>query len=101
MDQNPIFKVVDRMSGKAFKQMNGTIQIKQCKEAVDQDGNPRHFFNAGEVTGFVSPKAASQILNEGNTDLNNYQFANVSKDGAAPIWCMMVVGNAQPVLVEM
>lgn len=93
MAQNPNFKVIDKMSGKAFKQLNGTIQIKQCKDAVDQDGNPRYFFNASEITGFVSPKAANQLLNENNTDLNNYQFASISKDGAAPIWCMMIVDN--------
>lgn len=84
-------KTTNRQSAKAFKAMHGIIEVKESKK------NPgKFFFVAGDEVGCVSPRAM-EALNEGK-GIDAFQVGQVSIDGKAPIWCLMVVGNSQPTL---
>ena len=56
-----------------------------------QDGKHHNFFVCGSITGYVSPNAKAAI--ERGCSLDELKYAEVSKDGGAPVPCLMVVGN--------
>ncbi|MDE5784761.1 MAG: hypothetical protein K2H97_10655 [Prevotella sp.] len=56
-----------------------------------QDGKHHSFFVCGNITGYVSPNAKKAI--ESGCTIDNLKYAEVSKDGEAPVPCLMVVGN--------
>ena len=52
------------------------------------------FFTCGEKQGYVSP-AAREALASGSAKLEDFQYAEVSVDGKAPVPCLMVVGASR------
>lgn len=56
-----------------------------------QDGKHHTFFVCGNITGYVSPNAKKAI--ESGCTIDNLKYAEISKDGEAPVSCLMVVGN--------
>lgn len=56
-----------------------------------QDGKHHTFFVCGSITGYVSPNAKAAI--EGGCTIDQLKYAEVSKDGGAPVPCLMIVGN--------
>lgn len=57
-----------------------------------QDGKHHTFFVCGSIIGYVSPNAKAAI--EKGCSIDELRYAEVSKDGGAPVPCLMVVGNA-------
>lgn len=56
-----------------------------------QDGKHHTFFVCGSITGYVSPNA-KKAIQDGCT-IDQLKYAEVSKDGGAPVPCLMIVGN--------
>ncbi len=56
-----------------------------------QDGKHHTFFVCGSITGYVSPNAKAAI--EDGCTIDQLKYAEVSKDGGAPVPCLMIVGN--------
>jgi hypothetical protein len=56
-----------------------------------QDGKHHTFFVCGSITGYVSPNAKVAI--ESGCNIDGLKYAEVSKEGGAPVPCLMVVGN--------
>lgn len=56
-----------------------------------QDGRHHTFFVCGDITGYVSPNAKAAI--ERGCTIEELKYAEVSKDGGAPVPCLMIVGS--------
>jgi hypothetical protein len=58
---------------------------------VENPNTGKIFFVCGGKKGYVSPAALEKM--NGNCSLDDFQYAEVSIDGAAAVPCLMVVGN--------
>ena len=56
-----------------------------------QDGKHHTLFVCASITGHVSPNAKASI--RGGRTIDQLKYAEVSRDGGAPVPCLMIVGN--------
>jgi hypothetical protein len=58
---------------------------------VENPNTGKIFFVCGSKKGYVSPAALEKM--NGKCSLDDFQYAEVSIDGAEAVPCLMVVGN--------
>lgn len=60
-------------------------------EFISNDKTGKVFFVCGSKKGYISPAAMEKM--KGDCTLDDFQYAEVSIDGAEAVPCLMVVGN--------
>ena len=78
----------NKMSAKELiKEQEAEIKYYDFK---DNEGKQHTFFTCGEITGYISPNAKKE-LEKDDCDLDNLEYAEVSKDGKEFVPCLLAV----------
>lgn len=76
----------NRMTATQLVKLNGPLDfVKNPHTGIT-------FFVCGNIRGYVSPAVQAKV---DTVELEDLQFAMVSKDGAEPIPCLMLVGDSR------